>query len=308
LEFIGSPVNLVNNLGTGVFEFFHEPAQGIIKSPKDFGTGIAKGTRSLVTNTVKGIFGTVHSITGTIGSGLAELSMDPEYIKERQQTMREKPKHAAEGALMGAKELGKGIFKGITGVIEEPIKGAKSEGVGGFFKGIGRGVIGAAVKPAVGVVDFAAQTTQGVSRTATMFQAQHNRRRPARAFGEDGVLEPFSAEKAEGNELMRDLDDEKYEGELYLHHFYLPSPSSKHEQSILLVTNDRIIYKISKTKTSWSEKLRDVEKLDLTEESILLRLKGDRYASIPCPDESERKTIVETLQTVLGQQIAASSA
>ncbi len=33
-EFIGSPIGLVTNLGTGVFDFFYEPAQGIVKSPQ----------------------------------------------------------------------------------------------------------------------------------------------------------------------------------------------------------------------------------------------------------------------------------
>lgn len=40
-EFIGSPVSLVSNLGTGVIDFFYEPAQGLVKSPKDFGRGVA---------------------------------------------------------------------------------------------------------------------------------------------------------------------------------------------------------------------------------------------------------------------------
>lgn len=40
-EFIGSPVSLVANLGTGVIDFFYEPAQGLVKSPKDFGRGVA---------------------------------------------------------------------------------------------------------------------------------------------------------------------------------------------------------------------------------------------------------------------------
>ncbi len=30
-EFLGSPLSLVNNLGTGVYDFFYEPAQGLVK-------------------------------------------------------------------------------------------------------------------------------------------------------------------------------------------------------------------------------------------------------------------------------------
>jgi vacuolar protein sorting-associated protein 13A/C len=32
-EFLGSPLSLVNNLGTGVYDFFYEPAQGLVKVP-----------------------------------------------------------------------------------------------------------------------------------------------------------------------------------------------------------------------------------------------------------------------------------
>lgn len=34
---------------------------------------------------------------------------------------------------------------GITGIVEEPVKGAIDDGIGGFVKGVGRGVVGVAV-------------------------------------------------------------------------------------------------------------------------------------------------------------------
>lgn len=47
-----------------ISKFSHEPAKGIIKSPKQFVGGIAKGTQSLVKNSVFGIFNTASKITG----------------------------------------------------------------------------------------------------------------------------------------------------------------------------------------------------------------------------------------------------
>ena len=32
-----------------------------------------------------------------------------------------------------------GVFDGVTGVVTKPISGARSEGVQGFFKGLGKG-------------------------------------------------------------------------------------------------------------------------------------------------------------------------
>lgn len=69
--------------------------------------------------------------------------MDAAYERERQRKdIKEQPKHVGEGLMFGVRDLGMGVFKGVTGIIHEPVKGAKAEGVEGFLKGLGRGVIG----------------------------------------------------------------------------------------------------------------------------------------------------------------------
>lgn len=143
-EFLGSPVNLVNNLGTGVYDFFYEPAKGITQSPLQFGKGVAKGVGSLAKNFSYGIFNTTSKVTGSIASGVASLSFDQEYIKKREeQNIRDQPRHAAEGVLYGVRDLGKGIFKGVTGIAHEPYKAIKEkEGFGNVLKGFGRGIVG----------------------------------------------------------------------------------------------------------------------------------------------------------------------
>ena len=68
MDLIGNPLNLVEGMGTGIFEFFNEPRKGLLKGPEEFGIGIAKGTKSLVTNIVGGGFKSASKITGIIGS------------------------------------------------------------------------------------------------------------------------------------------------------------------------------------------------------------------------------------------------
>jgi hypothetical protein len=41
-DILGNPISLLKNLGTGVYDFFHEPILGLITSPRDFGLGLAK--------------------------------------------------------------------------------------------------------------------------------------------------------------------------------------------------------------------------------------------------------------------------
>jgi vacuolar protein sorting-associated protein 13A/C len=72
-----------------------------------------------------------------------------------------------------------GIFDGVTGVATKPIEGAREEGVGGFFKGIGKGVAGLVAKPTGGIVDFASGTLDSFKRATEVTEEVH-RVRPAR--------------------------------------------------------------------------------------------------------------------------------
>jgi vacuolar protein sorting-associated protein 13A/C len=46
----------------------------------------------------------------------------------------------------------------------KPISGAKEEGVEGFFKGFGKGVVGLVTRPTAGIVDFASGSFGAVRR------------------------------------------------------------------------------------------------------------------------------------------------
>ena len=216
-DIIGNPVSLVHNLGTGVYDFFYEPASGLVQSPRDFVLGVGKGSSSLVKNSVVGIFGTASKITGTLGKGVAHLTFDRDYVRERERHGREKPKHFGEGMVWGAKELTTGFKKGITGIITSPLDGAKKEGVGGFVKGMGKGVIGVAVKPGVGLFDMATRTTQGITNSA-MNDKIIVRTRPARGFGPDKILRVYDIEKAIGQTILRTINNGEFDGEWHLYH------------------------------------------------------------------------------------------
>jgi vacuolar protein sorting-associated protein 13A/C len=48
------------------------------------------------------------------------------------------------------------------------MEGAASGGIGGFFKGIGKGVVGAVTKPLIGVFDLASNVTEGTIDLLTL--------------------------------------------------------------------------------------------------------------------------------------------
>lgn len=57
-----------------------------------------------------------------------------------------------------------GVLGGVTGIITQPMVGAQKEGVEGFFKGLGKGLIGTVTRPISGVVDFANSSFEGIRR------------------------------------------------------------------------------------------------------------------------------------------------
>lgn len=59
-----------------------------------------------------------------------------------------------------------GFWHVIKNIIFSPVsfKGAKKEGAAGFFKGIGKGLVGVVARPTGGIVDMASSTFQGIQR------------------------------------------------------------------------------------------------------------------------------------------------
>ena len=164
-ECIGNPASLLGKLSTGVEDLVYEPYQGIVRSPADFVLGIHKGTTSLAKNTVAGVFGAGSKLTGTIGAGLGAVSMDREFLTDREIAQSRQPQHLFQGVTLGAHEFGSSVKSGVKGIVQAPIRGARESAWSGFVRGAGIGVVGAIVKPTVGMVDFATRALQGVQST-----------------------------------------------------------------------------------------------------------------------------------------------
>lgn len=112
------------NLGVG--DFFYEPFQGIIQGPGEFAEGIQIGVKSLASNVVGGAAGALGSITNTLGEGVSALTMDDKFRRERRSRLNRKVGFAESG-----KNLFKGVFSGVTGVITKPIEGVREDGFEG---------------------------------------------------------------------------------------------------------------------------------------------------------------------------------
>jgi vacuolar protein sorting-associated protein 13A/C len=70
-------------------------------------------------------------------------TMDQQFqARRRTAQARNRPKHAIGGLSSGAKALGSSVLSGVEGLAFKPLQGAEREGVGGFIKGVGKGIAG----------------------------------------------------------------------------------------------------------------------------------------------------------------------
>lgn len=237
LDVIGNPYGLVMGLSEGVEAFFYEPFQGAIQGPGEFAEGLALGVKSLVGHTLGGAAGAMSRITGTLGKGIAALTMDEEYQKKRRENISRRH-DVGEGLAQSGKGLVMGFFDGVTGVVTKPFKGAKQEGVGGFFKGLGKGAVGLVARPTAGVVDFTSGTFDAVKK-ATSVSDEVRRMRPPRHIPTDSILRPYVLHEAEGMQLMHELEKGKFTTtDTYVAHALV----NPHGLFVLLLTNKRVIY------------------------------------------------------------------
>uniref|UniRef100_A0A663FFK8 Vacuolar protein sorting 13 homolog A n=1 Tax=Aquila chrysaetos chrysaetos TaxID=223781 RepID=A0A663FFK8_AQUCH len=200
LDVLGNPFGFIRGLSEGVEAFFYEPYQGAIQGPEEFIEGMALGLKALVGGAVGGLAGAASRITGAMAKGVAAITMDEDYQQKRREAMNKQPTGLREGITRGGKGLG--FVSGITGIVTKPIRGAQKEGAAGFFKGVGKGLVGAVARPTGGIIDMASSTFQGIKKVADSSEDVISLR-PPRFFGEDGVIRPYRLRDGTGSQMLQ---------------------------------------------------------------------------------------------------------
>ena len=181
-ELLGNPIGLIDKLGTGVYEFFNEPAKGLLKGPKGFINGVGKGVRSLATNIIAGSFESVAKISGSLYKIVSYEHIDSENI------------YASLGIL--------DLATGVSGIVNKPYEGYKKYGAKGLVKGVGLGVYGALVCPLAAVLHLSSTVSSQVAKTAEMMSLNANVRgrvRYPRYIGNSRILQGYDVNLAMNN-------------------------------------------------------------------------------------------------------------
>lgn len=210
LAAFGNPLGLLRGIGDGVTDFVTEPVKGLQKSIQKFDPqyvvdGVARGTGSLAKHTVGGFADSAALLTSTFSKNLAVLTLDRRYAQKRDRGDTTRDQVGVESAFV---HLAQGFIEGVTGVVRAPVRGAERRGVEGFFKGLGKGLLGLLVKPMIGISDAATDVFVGVkSSVEGEGQKKHDRRRiqvrPRRAlYGRDKQIRNYDVADAAACALM----------------------------------------------------------------------------------------------------------
>lgn len=298
-DFLGNPVGLFNLLSSGVIDIFYEPYQGFIMNdrPQELGIGLAKGGLSFVKKSVFGFSDSVAKVTGSIAKGLSVATMDKAFQERRRlNTRRNKPKHALYGFASGANSFFDSFSSGITGLATAPIEGADSEGAAGFFRGLGKGLIGLPTKTAIGIFDLASNVSEGIRNTTTVFDGEGlDKVRLPRYINPKGIIKPFSQREAQGQFWLNNIDGGIYYNQEYIAHILLPGE----EMAVLLTYKLLILFDINTLVSKWVIHFEQIKSISVEPTGIIIDLHTKKGPFVPIPDRSNRVFLSKKLQVAI---------
>ena len=229
LDFVGNPSMLLTSFRTGLRDFILQPSRElkyIARNPSRVGVGVLKGTVSLFSNSASGIFGFFSNIGSTAGQTATMFTFDEHFQRHHSEKQtaqnrhydRWKRKGCGHVTLMITRPIHDIVFSimsASTGIITEPYRGAKRNGVFGFGKGVGIGVLGLVIKPVVGLCDAFAHvmgSIDDIAKSVNLVDVKFNpieRYRLPYTFGAGKMLLPFNQVRSKSNQLLQQFPLDK---------------------------------------------------------------------------------------------------
>ncbi|KAK1306903.1 hypothetical protein QJS10_CPA10g00690 [Acorus calamus] len=219
----GNPMGFARNVGVGIKDFLSASSKSIVQSPAELVTGVAQGSKSLVSNTVYAISSAATQFSKAAHKGIVAFTFD-------QQAVRQNSPHSH----------GKGVLdeflEGLTGLLQSPIKGAEKHGLPGVFSGIALGTAGLVARPMASILEVTGKTAQSIRNRSSPHQARCLRMRFPRPLARDLPLLPYSWEEAIGTYMLLEADNAKYRNEIFI-----MCKALKHPGKFVVVTTKLVL-------------------------------------------------------------------
>lgn len=250
----------------------------------------------------------MSSFARSLGKTLAYLSFDDEYKQMRVRRLQQQPSRLPQSLCQAGSSFAMGVCLGLSGVILHPLRGTKEEGVEGFFKGIGKGLMGLITKPTGGAVDMVSMAFDGLRRSAEMGEDVVHRMRLPRYIHPLG-LRPFSTYQSVGMKILHTvMKTGNQDSDIYWAHAAL----TREEKSDVVLVTDRRVFLLKKCKSwgewsvEWDVLLSSLTDLPLVlDGKLILRLrKNDLETSWKVREDKELSSTDEELLNWIQKRIS----
>ncbi|KAK7315042.1 hypothetical protein VNO77_33574 [Canavalia gladiata] len=198
---IGNPLGFARSMGLGIRDFLSVPAKSIMQSPTGLITGMAKGTTSLLSNTVYAISDAASQFSKAARKGIVAFTYDDQAVSKME-------KHQATVA-SDSKGVINEVLEGLTGLLQSPVRGAERHGLPGVLSGVALGLTGLVAKPAASILEVTGKTALSIRNRSkpNQLRSQRFRVRLRRPVCHEFPLRPYSWEEAVGTMVLVEADD-----------------------------------------------------------------------------------------------------
>jgi hypothetical protein len=185
LDAIGSPLGAIAKVTKGLRDIVIMPWSSLVldDTPGAFFAGVSSGLWSLLYNLSDAGLTTLLRIINVVSWLTLQLTFDDEFKQAKRRMRRAHPPNVWWGIAQGSRELARGLWTGVTGLLTQPWRGARHRGPLGCLTGVAKGLAGLPLKPLGGVFDFMSKTIEGLLRSmGTGYTTQRRLREPHSAL------------------------------------------------------------------------------------------------------------------------------
>ncbi|KAI3378739.1 hypothetical protein SNEBB_004675 [Seison nebaliae] len=238
MNIFGNPSGWLKGMGEGIESLLYEPYRGAKRGPTQMAKGFYFGVKSFFGHTLGVSFGALAAITGTLGNGVAALTINKEFQKNRILNRYRNP-NVREDFSDGTKRLILSIADGLIGLIRYPLeerKRKKNKYIGLSY-GVFKGTTGCILMPFSAFIDLVTITLASIKKLT--LPINHDvQMRSSRYIKNCGIVSPYNRRESEGNCILALCNSQHLFSDIYIAHIYL----SDDHRNVLMVTNRRIMF------------------------------------------------------------------
>ncbi|RZF33558.1 hypothetical protein LSTR_LSTR008204 [Laodelphax striatellus] len=313
IDVLGNLYSPVPDFTQGLGDLFYEPPFGSFESPEEFSEGLSHGAQIIMGHYL-GVSSVVSLITCALTNHSHVISFEDDFKRKRRFLMcLQQTSDLPLPILTASKTFKHGVSLGLSGIVMKSLTGqhmypshltgSQQDGVEGFFRGSGKGLMGLLTKPTGSVINCVSMATDGIKRATEMGEDLVLRARLPRYLNPFMGMRPFSVYEATGMQLLNSVSKGHYaDSDTYWAH----APLCPEAKSTLLITLQRVLL-VEKCRlwgvweVAWEVRVDDIMAVpDIKDDKLIFKIRQDESYSLFLGEEqfvhSKEKSVLEWLK------------